>query len=391
MCFSAMVEQKASELADQFSASINWNQLQESLEQQFRYPSHIKTASAMQKYYLEQDSSPAAKKLADQIAQLRKQKLQEELLELNNEIYDLEYVLAKKHTKTNEQKKISKQNKKNRLLEKLDANNGVENWESHFIFPHWKLFACYFNNETKNIEVSDFEYGHFRDTGVFIEDVLYHLGKHPKSPKYSLYNSKIESLSSDYFTKTKSQLKSIHKKRIENAKLLLEDFKKKKGVFENGLDQKIMDFLESYQWDSKKLEIIQPTQQSYLEALFPNNRAVVKASAFREMVLESDYFNKKQSRSNKHIAIDFYQEEDVYFPAVYSKYGENGYSLRALSIITTEPRPEVLAKGHDRSPICLSKEGALAYLEESLLPDECFELFEHYQISSPFQSKLVGA
>ena len=385
-----MVEQNASDLANQFNATINWEQLQSSLEQQLHFPSHIKTASAMQSFYRKQSDSKLMKELATKILQEQQQVIEEEIQNIDNEIYDLDYALAKRFSKTNEKKKISKQNKKEKLMQKLVSSKNIGSWDSHFIFPHWKLFAVIKNKKSGNLEVSDFEYGHFRDTGVFLEDLLYHLGKHPKSPQYSLYNSKIESLSREYFDQTQEQLKSISKKRRENAKLLLNDFKKEKGIFNEVLQEKINNFMDCYQWDPAQIEQIEPIHQSYMQDLFPQNKAIVKASAFREMVLESDYFKNKDA-SSKHIAVDFYQDEEVYFPAMYSEYGKTGQKLRGLSIITTEPRLEVLEKGHDRSPICLSKEGAKAYLEESLSHEEYFELFEHYSVPSPFQSKLVGA
>lgn len=380
-----MVEQNADQLAEQFGALIRWDLISESLHMRENFPAAVKFPKALDYYLKTQVQSNEVRELCFKIHRDITESLEKEVEILKADIYDLEYELAKKERVGLRRSLNTAINKLNKTSSKLNATENLSRDEDLFIYPHWESLAVFNNNG--NLEVADFQYGHFRDTGLLLDDILYHLGKHPKSPKYSLYNSKVESLTPEYFEHTRRSMEKSVADRRKMGELHLLDFEKSKGIFEGSKKDSILNFMEQYSIGPEVLKNITPSNTSYLEPLFPKNKAIVVAYAFGESVMKSDFYRDRDfsPTEDKHIPVEFYKEaEPVFFPAIYSSKDFGSKKLRGLSIITTNPRPEVFDKGHDRSPITLSLEGAMAYLTENTDGEEVFELFNYYSDPTPF-------
>lgn len=388
MCYSAMVEQNADSLADLFNATIRWDLISDSIHLRKNHPGFFKYPKAFDHYLKNQDHSKENRQLITEIGFHLRDSILAQSEDLKAEIYDLEYELAKKERIGLRKKLNSKIKKLNKNTNALQVNKNLNSSEELFIYPHWGSFAVYKNGS--DTEVCDFQYGHFRNTGLLLDDILYHLGKHPRSPQYSLYNTKIESLNKSYFHSTRENLSRSYKRRKESGLLQSKDFQNSKGIFDGKKKEAVQNFLDIYSIDPESLSDVRPSQTSYLEKLFPKNKAIVVAHAFGESVLKSDYYKDQtfSQTENKHIPVEFYQESELcFFPAIYSEVDLGSHQQRGLSIITSTPRPEVFDRGHDRSPICLNVEGAKAYLEENLNPEEIFELFNYYSDPTPFLSR----
>ncbi|MEC9282085.1 MAG: SOS response-associated peptidase family protein, partial [Bdellovibrionota bacterium] len=256
-----------------------------------------------------------------------------------------------------------------------------------FTYPHQNLFAVY--EKDGNFQVSSFEYGHFRETGNPLDDILFHTNHSPSRKAYGLYNTRIESLSPEYQSKVQMQLFKSKNQRLRQAKQNLSDYQNARGFFTSSKIKVVQSFLKKYSLEENYLNKIDPSEFSYLQKLFPKNRAVIVAKAFEESVLIDDYYkNKKMNSGNKHMPIEFFLKDQLlYFPAIYSESLAPESPLSGLSIITMPPRPEVLEAGHDRSPICLNKNAALEYLNSELNLKDYPNFFKENLIANKLENK----
>lgn len=377
MCYAALVEQNALKLAKDFDADIYWQGVANSLQHRAK-AKQLSKATSFDLFLQHTDSNEEIKGLLKQILEQEKQNLEQNIENVKNEIYDLNYELAAKERKTLRQKLEAKQRKLQRL-EALNKSPAPKN-SFEFTYPHQNLFAVYFNEG--QLEVSSFEYGHFRETGNPLEDILFHINHSPSRKAYGLYNTRIESLTPEYRKKVALQLLKSKNQRIRQAKQNLKDYQEAKGFFTENKIKNIHSFLQKYSLSDDYLKQIDPIETSYLQEIFPKKRAIIIAKAFEESVLSKDYYPDQKGLANsKHLPIEFFFEKQLmYFPAIYSKSLNPMLPLNGISIITMPPRDEVAKAGHDRSPICLNKEAALEYLTE----EKSLEEYPHF-----FQNNLI--
>lgn len=288
MCYAAMVEQRLPFLESSFAAEIRWDEIAEVLEFQIKNPASARTPDSFLKELLKQTTSKEVLQKTKSLIKTRYDLIQSELQFLDNEIYDLNYQLAQKERKGLRSKLVSKTKKKESLQSKKENLLNINNSRKSYIYPHWQFFAI--AKKEEQIDLSPFAYGHFRNTGLLLEDIIYHLQLNPTSGQYySLYNSKIESLSEEYFAKTRQNLKQSREYRLKLAKQNLNDYLNGEGIFTESRIQKVKDFLKQYHLEEENLKQFSPSDHSYMEPLFLKKPAVVIAKAFGESVLEKDF------------------------------------------------------------------------------------------------------
>lgn len=383
MCYAALVQQNAQKLSKEFGANIYWPSVKNSLKQRYHSFS-LPSLSAFDHFLLNSSNNEILEEIKITLAN-EQHLLEKELENLRNEIYDLNYELAVKERKGLRNKLEAKQRK----LQRLEAKKNPSQIQSSFGFtyPHQNLFAVY--EKDGNFQVSSFEYGHFRETGNPLDDILFHTNHSPSRKAYGLYNTRIESLSPEYQSKVQMQLFKSKNQRLRQAKQNLSDYQNARGFFTSSKIKVVQSFLKKYSLEENYLNKIDPSEFSYLQKLFPKNRAVIVAKAFEESVLIDDYYkNKKMNSGNKHMPIEFFLKDQLlYFPAIYSESLAPESPLSGLSIITMPPRPEVLEAGHDRSPICLNKNAALEYLNSELNLKDYPNFFKENLIANKLENK----
>lgn len=108
--------------------------------------------------------------------------------------------------------------------------------------------------------------------------------------------------------------------------------------------------------------------------LYGSKHGLVSLRSFYEWVSD------EKSGKKKVVEFTGTQSELQYVPVLFDEWqgpAENDY-IASFAIVTTEPNPEVLAAGHDRSPIVLDVKEALAWLHtKDLSIDDFNDILDH--------------
>ncbi len=96
---------------------------------------------------------------------------------------------------------------------------------------------------------------------------------------------------------------------------------------------------------------------------FGTNHGLLVIESFFEHVSKADFEGKKNSDSQESIVIEFRPDNksEMLVPCIWDRW-EGQDSFHSFAIITDDPPPEVLARGHDRCPIFLRQEVLDAWL-----------------------------
>ncbi|MFK8137224.1 MAG: SOS response-associated peptidase family protein [Bdellovibrionales bacterium] len=375
MCYAAMVEQNAHKLKEQFQAVIDYRQISDVLQFKKLAGERLKLSPGVVDGF-SRDFGPGDREVIELFESnlaLQFSLLDEEIGENQNQLERLRYEQLQKTTKTIE-KKIGVLERKLQSLENKKLSVAGQTNDKSYIYPHWNFLAVA-NVNGQNL-IQNFEYGHFRDTGNILEDLLYSAGKHPLNKRYGLYNTKLESLDPNYFEEIRRNLNSSEMKREQERSLRWDDFKRGVGIFTGSRKKFLERELNLLGIGEQYIQNEKLSTKSIWEPLFLKQRAVVVAKSFQESVLKSDYFKDPQIEDDKHIPVEFFMQggDAVYFPAVFSRKTFPQQTKSYISIVTTLPRPEVEDKGHDRSPIALTKEGARKYLSGEIASFKDFKI-----------------
>ena len=96
--------------------------------------------------------------------------------------------------------------------------------------------------------------------------------------------------------------------------------------------------------------------------------AITIVSKFYEIVYTRDFEKRELKKGEKpsYTQLEFSQDpaEEMLFPAltIRAQFSKTS-AIEGLAIITDKPNREVAEKGHNRTPIALTKEAALEFLE----------------------------
>jgi putative SOS response-associated peptidase YedK len=117
--------------------------------------------------------------------------------------------------------------------------------------------------------------------------------------------------------------------------------------------------------------------------IFMKQHAVVILSSFYEWV---EHGGQKKM-------INFYQEDkqDIPVPCLYDTWlGRDDTIIQSFAVITTEPRAEVLKKGHDRSPLHLKEENIESWLTpETRNKQYIYKILKDQNKAKPYQASWV--
>ncbi len=97
-------------------------------------------------------------------------------------------------------------------------------------------------------------------------------------------------------------------------------------------------------------------------------------------IFTMNHFYEWVERDGKKQLVSFHssESEKLYIPCLYDFYEDGDKSFYSFAVITDEPAPEVLAAGHDRTPIHLTKDLAYQWLDsEKLNSDDALSLLSH--------------
>ena len=125
---------------------------------------------------------------------------------------------------------------------------------------------------------------------------------------------------------------------------------------------KVRQFLEDYHVDESALVPRSLATQSLWEPLVrEGGRGILVASRFYENVKKHDFERRKLRSGEKAVSLQLEfspaDSEKMLFPCLVDTLPDGRF--HAVALITDEPNPEVAEKGHDRTPVALTRAGAM--------------------------------
>jgi putative SOS response-associated peptidase YedK len=118
-------------------------------------------------------------------------------------------------------------------------------------------------------------------------------------------------------------------------------------------------------------------QVAWWKNLYGRNHGVLLLSSFFENVRKNDFERRPlhAGEQEKNLVVEFSPQRpvDLLVPCLFDRNEEGTFALDSFGLITDEPNPEVLAAGHDRTPIFLKESNLRKWLDTRDQPLSVFE------------------
>ena len=374
MCFSIAGPQNPNQLALDFGVDINLDEY-ERIFQARANGYKLSVTGAMESPFLT-TKNPQGFRIQQSIHKHYRnlqQDLKDKISGYEEQISDLERKLAKRETKTNRNSLEAKQRQIVRFRDRLANAQADKSKLDERYFPRHYISAIV--NDGERLSIMPVRYGIFRQTGSLIIDIF---DDHDSG--YGLYNCRRESLTTPRFMHVQQQLAQRRQQFISTHEKWLADLwgtnKLTRGQ-QNKRDQ-VERFLAEMQLTESDLEPCYPAQQSVWEPSIKQHHAIIVADHFFENVKLNDFeqrpLNTKEPAQNIQLMFSPEPHQPMYFPCLFHRaHFGNGQFLQGVAAITDQPNPEVAAKGHNRTPITLTKEAAINFLTTSFDNSEAMQ------------------
>lgn len=388
MCYSVSPRQNPRQLAEQFSARIDYSGY-EHLFRSRAQASRFLIAPALETAFLNPSCAEerAVSQWIEPYYENQKMNLQVQLSHYKDDIDALEKRLLQRDSKTTRTKLQSKYRQYLRCSDKLEglAPGGA----SQRIFPRHYTSALV---GTKNgIVVTPVRYGVWRNTGALAKDIL-----SDDAPGYGLYNCRRESLTQNRFDDVRRQLEGrAQHYRAEYEALyerLLRSSEDDRSL--QAQRRKVESFLASFNLPGRLLETQPLVTTSLWEPLINGPRALLVVSQFFENVYRHDYEQRplraEEKPSNQQLMFSPTNGRLMLIPCLLGRGAPGIALMRGVAAITDKPNPEVAATGHDRTPIALTPDAARRFLSSDPLSLDEFQCLLDQQAGLTYQPSVVA-